>query len=751
MDSSTFPDWRRIGRRLGKKLRDGLNPHPVAPGPSPEERRAQRLRDGFKGFVYFDTFEEVEAWDSENVDPIQQPNQPLLFRSAGNVPNEHGPKTKLILCHDYQGGYHDYDGVRPDLLDFEMYSCRYLQFVDMFIYFSHKLVCVPPPTWTNCLHRNGVRALGTLLIEPQTPNLERLLTRKDGVFIVARQLADITGIYGFDGWLINVEQDAPETYMNWSHLLIDFILQLRKFLGVHRKVLWYDALTTDGDVYYQNGLTPLNRPYAEAADGLFTNYKWNDKKLADSKLLAIEAAIPTENVFFGIDLWAQNTNNNMPGPPRVTYPPKGGGGTNTGLAMNTLTQNGFSTAMFAPAWAFEHFPISSSAGGSSRGPSVAHQVDESLWTGASLLDELLCDCHGRKPHHTNHYKSNAITRFAQEYPAGSSTFFETGFNQAFLEQPQTNQLLPELSSQDPLPNVIPVSIQDWEAIHQGPMTRVLYGKLDSTHQAADYVPSLTIFTKLVGSWEEGGDQSINYGTRERTPIQRLCLYELNMPADDSLEATIEARIMRHDTQIRTGFYLAYQVPGEQRLEHAHYTMSPPMFRLEPLIKLPIHMSNRRLVELGAFVESGPEHSLPIALLEIDSIVIKPRKAMTLEDLEAAFTIEDIRQVKEVKESQVEKRIAWRWATKPGQREQVWPVEMPWSQTTGPFSSFTVHVGGGKTIIKAFSTQFSFKPKEIEDLDETVVVQVVGNLFGGGHVRSALFSLHKTDLINHMNE
>ncbi|KAL8773903.1 MAG: hypothetical protein Q9209_001333 [Squamulea sp. 1 TL-2023] len=329
MDALSFPDWRRIGRRIGKKLRDGLSPHPAAPGPTPEERRAQRLRDGFRGFVYFNTFEEVEAWQSEDIDPIQQPNQPLLSRSSSSVHNKDGPKTKLILCHDYQGGYHDYESVRPHLLDSAMYSCKYLQYVDSFIYFSHKLVCVPPPTWTNCLHRNGVRALGTLLIEPQTTNVERLLVRKDGVFTIARQLANIIDAYNFDGWLVNFEQDAPEACRDWSQLIVDFILQLRLNIGAHKRVLWYDALTTDGDVYYQNGLTTLNCQYAEAADGLFTNYRWTDKKLAESKILAIEAGIPNENIFFGIDLWAQNTN--MPGPPRVTYPPKGGGGTNTGF------------------------------------------------------------------------------------------------------------------------------------------------------------------------------------------------------------------------------------------------------------------------------------------------------------------------------------------------------------------------------------------------------------------------------------
>lgn len=328
MDSSSFPDWRRIGRKVGKKLRDILGPRP-RPGPSPEERRAQRLRDSSRGFVYFDTFEEVEAWQSENIDSIHQPNQPLLLRSSGKVHDKDGQKTKVLLCHDYQGGYHDYESVRPGPVHSEMYSCKYLQYVDTFIYFSHKLICIPPPSWTNCLHRNGVKALGTLLVEPQTPNIEHMLMRTDGLFTMARQLADMSEMYGFDGWLINIEQDAPEAYQNWSHLLIDFILQLRGFLGHDKEVIWYDALTTDGDVYYQNGFTSLNRPYAEVADGLFTNYKWTERQLAESKLLARQGAIPEERIFFGIDVWAQNTS--MPGPPRVTYPPKGGGGTNTGL------------------------------------------------------------------------------------------------------------------------------------------------------------------------------------------------------------------------------------------------------------------------------------------------------------------------------------------------------------------------------------------------------------------------------------
>ena len=77
--------------------------------------------------------------------------------------------------------------------------------------------------------------------------------------------------------------------------------------------------------------------FAEAADALFTNYKWTEAKLHNSKQLASTNNIKTEDVYFGIDVWAQNTN--MLGPPRLTFPLVGGGGTNTGLvSISTSTR-----------------------------------------------------------------------------------------------------------------------------------------------------------------------------------------------------------------------------------------------------------------------------------------------------------------------------------------------------------------------------------------------------------------------------
>lgn len=335
MNASNFPDWNKVGRRVGKRLRDVLKP-PQDDGPSKAEREAQRLRDQRKGFAYFDTFDEVLQWSSRDVFARQQANTPLLVRPATAVHNQKSPSTKLILCHDYKGGYHDYESVRSGPLRSELYTCEYLQYVETFIYFSHKLACCPPPTWTNLLHRNGVKVLGTFIVEPQTPNIERMLEDADGVCVVAKQLASMASTFGFDGWLLNIEKEFPYHVKDLTAKLTGFIERLKAYLGPDDLVIWYDALTTANEVEYQNGLSSENAPFAQAADALFTNYRWTRKELLDSKVVAQWHVLEVSRIYFGIDMWAQNTN--MPGPPRVTFPAKGGGGTNTGLVCSHIVR-----------------------------------------------------------------------------------------------------------------------------------------------------------------------------------------------------------------------------------------------------------------------------------------------------------------------------------------------------------------------------------------------------------------------------
>ena len=42
----------------------------------------------------------------------------------------------------------------------------------------------------------------------------------------------------------------------------------------HSMVLWYDAVTMEGTLQWQDRLTDLNQPFFDACDGLFVNYTW---------------------------------------------------------------------------------------------------------------------------------------------------------------------------------------------------------------------------------------------------------------------------------------------------------------------------------------------------------------------------------------------------------------------------------------------------------------------------------------------
>lgn len=195
----------------------------------------QRDRDRLKGFAYFENFRELEAWSEHDVDPLQKANIPLQLRASRDGV-DHG-KSNVMLIHDYAGGYHDYESSQGGRVETELYSCDYLQYVETFVYFSHKLVAIPPPTWTDPLHRNGVKVLGTFIVEPGDLPVQRMLEAKDGIYWVANKLSQMAKCYGFDGWLINIEKAFP--LLSWSSSrLEDFLKQLRAELGSQRKLVW---------------------------------------------------------------------------------------------------------------------------------------------------------------------------------------------------------------------------------------------------------------------------------------------------------------------------------------------------------------------------------------------------------------------------------------------------------------------------------------------------------------------------------
>ena len=65
-------------------------------------------------------------------------------------------RRRLLVCHDMQGGYGDdkwvQGGSNPDA-----YALWHWHLMDVFVYFSHYLITLPPPCWINAAHTHGVK------------------------------------------------------------------------------------------------------------------------------------------------------------------------------------------------------------------------------------------------------------------------------------------------------------------------------------------------------------------------------------------------------------------------------------------------------------------------------------------------------------------------------------------------------------------------------------------------------------------
>lgn len=192
-----------------------------------------------------------------------------------------GPKT--LVCHDMKGGYLEdrfVDGAYG--LPTEPYTFVHWPSTDIFVYFSHHFVTIPPLGWISAAHRNGVQILGTIITEFDHGEhiCEQVLQSKATVDFFVEKCVEIAVAYGFDGWLLNIENPVKN---------VDNLLYLTEKLAqrMHEKVLdscvlWYDSVTIDGELKWQNALNSLNSQFFHACDGIFLNYTWTEDGLVKS-------------------------------------------------------------------------------------------------------------------------------------------------------------------------------------------------------------------------------------------------------------------------------------------------------------------------------------------------------------------------------------------------------------------------------------------------------------------------------------
>lgn len=233
---------------------------------------------------------------------------------------------------------------------FEANTFSSWQYIDKMVYWGGSsgegIIVSPSADVIDAAHKNGVPILGTIFF-PQTAHggkiewLTQFLEKdKDGKFPIVDKLIQVANDYGFDGWFINQETDnevtsfdeaaenkaagtteaTSELNQQQAALMQELIKEYKEKAGDTQEVMWYDSMTEEGKMDWQNALTDKNDAFLvdaqmkPVADDMFLNFWWNTNELAGEKLLeksaekAKELGINPYNLFAGIDVQEEGYN-----------------------------------------------------------------------------------------------------------------------------------------------------------------------------------------------------------------------------------------------------------------------------------------------------------------------------------------------------------------------------------------------------------------------------------------------------------
>ena len=277
----------------------------------------------------------------------------------------------------------------------------YWQYVDLLVYWGGSsgegLIVAPSADVVDAGYRNGVKVIGTIFM-PQAAHggkmqwLEDLLTRKeDGSYPVADKLIEVADVYGFDGWFMNQETEGTDE----EPLTADHAARMREFLSYYKEkapeleLIYYDSMTVDGKMDWQNALTEKNAAYLMNEDGeavadeMFLNFWWTTEKLAGEELLKASAGLAKEKGIDPYDLYAgvDIQSNGYDTPIRWDLFENPEGGTYTSLGLYCPSWAYFSAGTVQDFWKQENKLWVNSKGDPSYEADVSG--DDTQWRGVS--------------------------------------------------------------------------------------------------------------------------------------------------------------------------------------------------------------------------------------------------------------------------------------------------------------------------------------------------------------------------------
>ncbi len=204
----------------------------------------------------------------------------------------------------------------------DYYAFTHWSYVDELVFWGGSsgegIILAPNAPVVDAAHRAGVRVLGNVFLPPVAygglPQWTLDLVHEvNGRFPVAEKMVQAARVLGFDGWFINAEtslQDIAEDPAAVARRMQRF-LQFLESQGM--RTVWYDAMTENGEIDWQNALNERNDSFLQdgprrISDEIFLNFGWTRADVDTTLRTAAAIGRPVYDSHFGIDTEANGIN-----------------------------------------------------------------------------------------------------------------------------------------------------------------------------------------------------------------------------------------------------------------------------------------------------------------------------------------------------------------------------------------------------------------------------------------------------------
>jgi hypothetical protein len=153
-------------------------------------------------------------------------------------------RRKLLVCHDMRGGYLQ-DRYNCGSEYENAYQLFHWDLVDMFCYFSHNFITVPPKSWGSACRAHRVNGhspllLGTLITEwaEGRETCSRHFENEATVDALVDYLVCLSARESIDGWLINIENELGDVEVENILVFLRKLTRAMKTLSAKSQVIW---------------------------------------------------------------------------------------------------------------------------------------------------------------------------------------------------------------------------------------------------------------------------------------------------------------------------------------------------------------------------------------------------------------------------------------------------------------------------------------------------------------------------------